>query len=59
MKPIFSANPVNTKVVDKFVSFPESTITKESESVYGRYDQNNKHGRDKCEQDEMTECKRT
>jgi hypothetical protein len=43
----------NTKVIDKFLRFPESIRTQESEFVCGRYDQNAKLDRDKSEQDEM------
>jgi hypothetical protein len=50
----FFAQLLNTKVVDNFLSFVESTRTKESEFICGRYDQNTKLDRDKSEQDDMT-----
>jgi hypothetical protein len=45
---------MNTKVIDNFVSFPESTRTQESMFICGIYDQNTKLDRDKSEQDDMT-----
>jgi hypothetical protein len=37
-KTIFAANLLNTKVIDNFLCFPESTRTQEFEFAYGRYD---------------------
>jgi hypothetical protein len=54
MKTIFSVNPLNTKVIENFRSFPESTRTQESEFICGRYHQNTELDRDKSEQNDMT-----
>jgi hypothetical protein len=45
---------VNTKVVDNFVGFPESTRTQIFDFVCEIYGQNIKLDRDKFEQDKMT-----
>jgi hypothetical protein len=51
---IFYANLQNTKVIENFLSFLESTRTQLYEVVCGRYDQNTKLDRDKSEQGNMT-----
>jgi hypothetical protein len=50
----FSAKLVNTKVVDNFVGFPESTRIQIFDFVCEIYGQNIKLDRDKFEQDKMT-----
>jgi hypothetical protein len=45
---------VNTKLIDNFLRFLESTRTQGSEFVCGIYDENTKLDIDKSEQDEMT-----
>jgi hypothetical protein len=53
-KIFFSANLLNTKVIDNFLRFPESIRTQESKFVCERYDQNTELDRDKSEQDKMS-----
>jgi hypothetical protein len=53
-KTIFSEKLLNTKVIENFRRFPESTRTQESEFVCGRYDQNTELDRDKSGKDKMT-----
>ena len=50
---------MNTKVVDNFLSFPESTRIQKSEFVWWRYRQNTELDRDKTDLDVMTGRKRT
>ncbi len=52
-KTIFSEKLLNTKVIDNFLTFLESTRTEECEFVCGRYDQNTEVDRDKSEQDDI------
>jgi hypothetical protein len=52
-KTCFSLKLLNTKVIDNFQSFQESTRIQESEFVCGRYDQNTELARDKSEQDKI------
>jgi hypothetical protein len=53
-KTIFSVKHLNMKVIENFLSFPESIRTQLFEFVCRRYDQNIKLHRDKSKQDEMT-----
>jgi hypothetical protein len=48
-KRFFSENFVNKKVVDNFITFPESTRTQASEFVWERYGQNTELDRDNSE----------
>jgi hypothetical protein len=45
---------MNTKDIENFQRFPESTRAQESEFVCGRYDQITELDRDKSEHDDMT-----